>query len=257
MSLSKPRLDFFQLTSLPKNGGAIIISGPTYSGKTSIALDILASLTESLNYATAFSPTETFSPCFTNHLPKSFVHEKLNEAVFNQILNYHKIQFKKDPSLRMAFVLDDCMSDTDFMKWKGVKDLFYTARHLGIYLILITQHIMLIPACFRNNSAVLVFTKNPSDTARRAYHQQFFSSLGTFSQFDKVFQFYTSENRVLCLNCRKLSYNPLHNISYYKSNSFVGREYKRQFKIGNPKLHEFLDTQNNCLTPIQKALSFI
>jgi hypothetical protein len=173
------------------------------------------------------------------------IHHELNEKTFNRIIAFHKSQFLLDPSLRMAIVLDDCMSDTDFLKWSAVKQMFYEARHIGIYFILVTQHLMLIPNNYRNSCAILVFCKNPSAATRKSFHSQFFSQLGNFSQFDNVFQFYTSENRLMILKCRNLSYNPQEAISYYKSNSYLHGSYAREYMLGNPRLWEYLDSQMN------------
>lgn len=241
----KINLPFYNLKTFDDIGGACVIAGPSYSGKSTFALDLLASKVDILNYAVCFSYTEKYSPAFGRHIHPNLIHPRLEESTFNQILSFHKLQFQKDPSLRIAIVLDDCMSATAFLKWQSVKELFYQARHIGVFFIVITQHLMLIPNNFRNSCAILVFCKNPSAATRKSYHSQFFSQLGNFNQFDKVFQFYTSEHRVIVLKCRNVSYDPLESISYYKSNSYQNGTYSREFRIGNPSLWGYLDSKIN------------
>lgn len=254
---NKINLPFYNLNSFPDIGGSAIVSGPSFSGKTTFVLDLLSSKSNILNYAVVFSGTEKYSPAFGAHIHSSMIHEKLTEKAFTQVVNYHKMNFAKNPSLRVAIILDDCMSDTKFLSWPVVGELFFQSRHIGIFFFVITQHLLIIQNKFRNSCAVIAFCKNPSTAVRKSYHSQFFSGFGTFNQFDSVFQFYTSANRILILDCKKLSYDPKQNVTYYKSNSFRHGNYCREFQIGNPDLWRLLDSkkiENKSINPFLPTL---
>ena len=103
---------------------------------------------------------------------------------------------------------------------------------------------MLIKNYFRDNCTAIVFCKQPSCATRRTYHAQLFSSIAKYVDFDAFFQFYTSDNRVLVLQCGNSStYDPLANIAYYKSNSFRKGKYVREFQIGPPELWQHIENQ--------------
>lgn len=239
-------LPFYNLNSFPDCGGSIIAAGPSFSGKTSCILDLLAAKQKILDYAICFSYTEKYNKTFEKHIPKEMIHYSLEQPVFNAVINYHKDQFMQNPDLRVAIVLDDVMGSPDFLNWQLVKEMFYQSRHLGIFFIVVTQHLMLIKNCFRNNCTIIFFCKQPSCTTRRSYHTQFFSAIAKYLDFDKIFQFYTSDNRVLVAKFGKdaVSYDAMANLAYYKSNSFRNGQYVRQFRIGSPELWEYLTSQS-------------
>jgi hypothetical protein len=111
----KVNLPFFNLNSLPDDGGSIICAGPSFSGKTTTILDILASKSHLLNYAAAFSYTEKYNQTFSAHIHPNMVFYELEKSTFDSVLNFHKEAFEKDNSLRMAIILDDVMGAQKFL----------------------------------------------------------------------------------------------------------------------------------------------
>ena len=241
----KVQLPFYNLNNLPDAGGSIILAGPSFSGKTTAVLDILASKCHVLNYAAAFSYTERYNHTFSAHIHPNMVFYELNKDTFEKVINFHKNAFEKDPSLRIAIILDDVMGNQKFLAWPLIRELFFQARHIGIFFIVSTQHLMLIEPSYRNSCRFIVFTKQPSSATRKTYHTSLFGAFNSFKDFDAVFKYYTSDYRVLILQCGNVSYEALKNLAYYKSNSFApgsGR-YSREFRIGPPALWEHLDRQ--------------
>lgn len=253
----KVNLPFFNLNSLPDTGGSIICAGPSYSGKTTTILDILASKSHLLNYAAAFSYTEKYNQTFSAHIHPNMVYYELEKATFDAVVNYHKAAFEKDSTLRMAVVLDDVMGAQKFLNWPSVKELFFQSRHMGIFFIVSTQHLMLIEPSFRNSCRFIVFTKQPSTATRKTYHNVLFGAFANYKDFDSVFKFYTSDFRVLVLQCGNVSYEALQNLAYYKSNSFHKNNgnYARQFRIGSQQLWEYLDRQASTGSHVQTELT--
>jgi hypothetical protein len=128
---------------------------------------------------------------------------------------------------------------------------------MGVFFIVSTQHLMLIEPSFRNSCRFIVFTKQPSTATRKTYHNVLFGAFAQYKDFDAVFKFYTSDFRVLVLQCGNVSYEALENLAYYKSNSFHKNNgnYARQFQIGSPQLWEHLDRQASTGAHVQQEMS--
>ena len=253
----KIQLPFYNLNDLPDEGGSIILAGPSFSGKTTMVLDILASKCHILNYAAAFSNTEKYNKTFSSHIHPNMVYYDLNKDTFEQVINFHKEAFEKDPTLRMAIVLDDVMGNQKFLSWPMIRELFFQSRHIGIFFLVSTQHLMLIEPAYRNSCRFIVFTKQPSSSTRKTYHTSLFGAFSSFKDFDNVYKYYTSEFRCLVLQCGNVSYEALKNLAYYKSNSFSqnSKRYSREFKIGSSSLWEHLDREANTGLALRSQIS--
>lgn len=252
----KIKLPFYNLNDLPDSGGSIILAGPSFSGKTTMVLDILASKSHVLNYAAAFSYTERYNQTFSAHIQPNMVYYDLNKETFEKVVNFHKAAFEKNPNLRMAIVLDDVMGNQKFLSWSAIRELFFQSRHIGIFFLVSTQHLMLIEPSFRNSCRFIVFTKQPSSSTRKTYHTTLFGAFDNYKDFDAVFKYYTSEFRVLILQCGNVSYEAIKNLAYYKSNSFPqgSTRYSREFRIGSASLWNHLNQSANNASNLQNDI---
>jgi len=252
----KVRVPFFNIgAQLPDEGGSIIVAGPSFTGKTTTVLDILAAKSHLLNYAVAFSHTEKYNHTFSRHIHPNMVHYELTKKTFNRVLEVQKEAFEKDPNMRIAIVLDDVMDSPEFLSWPGIRECFFQSRHIGIFLIVSTQHLMMIPLKYRNSCRFVVFTKQPSQTTRKTYHLQLFGAFENWKDFDLVFKFYTSDYKVLVLLCGNVSYEALHNIAYYKSNNYRNGAYSNDFKIGSESLWTHLDRKGDTKNVMEEKIT--
>jgi len=148
---------------LPKPCFRLVVVGCSHSGKSNMLKNLLT-LPE-YGYRDyygenifIFSKTLDLDETWKSmrHVPKTHLYTKWDEDVVRQIMEYSKKQKRG-----CLFVLDDLISDGDAFNRKNsnlLSELFYTGRHWGVSLAILSQRYHAIqPALLANASAVIVF----------------------------------------------------------------------------------------------------
>lgn len=226
-----------QLGCIPDKG-TIILSGKTNSGKSTILRDILRKKQDVFHYAYCVSETEAVNCNFQRHIPLKLIDYEYNSRKMEKVLEYHKRNFMKTSGkARMAIIMDDCMSDTSFLKDKAVRKLFLESRHFNILFILCTQYFIDIPRGLRSNVQWVSFSSDNNIESRRIIYKQFFGFFPTFREFDNVFKKYTTDYSVIFIQPSSASYEVKENAFWYRSNSVSSNgNYKHEFHIGVPSI---------------------
>ena len=236
--LELEQLDF---NDLPTKG-AMIIAGPSGTGKTTIALDFIAAHRAKFSYASVFSGSEKYNHIFSQFIHPMLIHYDLTKSELERVHEFQAQAYAKDPNQKGLLVIDDQMSKRDFLRWPITAKLFYEARHINMLVIICTQYLLLLEPSYRTNANVgIVFTKQPSVEVRRCYHRQFFDGFPGFEKFDAVFRRFTSDYKVIFKLTGLQSYNPLDTIKFYCSPHYRNDRYSLEFRIGSEQLWAFLD----------------
>lgn len=112
---------------------------------------------------------------------------------------------------QVLLILDDCISDTRLHDSKAVNLLFTRGRHLGISLIITTQHIKGVPPIARTNSDfVLVGQLNQASIEILA--EEFRSGGLDKKQFMQLYNRNTKDYNFLCINNNSTKSNDISEI---------------------------------------------
>ena len=125
------------------------------SGKSCMLKWLVSLHKEQFDKIIVFCPTETISPFYEELTTKEFIFDEYNDEYILKLIdkmtmiNSNKSKEKKK---NVMVLLDDCMSDTDFLhQGKGLQRLFARGRHLNITVVLCAQYLNSCPPLCRNN----------------------------------------------------------------------------------------------------------
>ena len=179
---------------LPKPCFRLVVVGCSHSGKSNMLKNLLT--LREYGYKDyygenifIFSKTLELDDTWKSmkHVPKTHLYTKWDEDMVRQILEYSK-GLKRG----CLFVLDDLISDGDAFNRKNsnlLSELFYTGRHWGVSLAILSQRYHAIqPALLANASAVIVFRLK---TKRE--QEAFQDSMTMYDDLDRKYDYATKE----------------------------------------------------------------
>ena len=155
-----------------------LIVGPTNSGKTRFVVDqIYGPFRGKFDYIVIICPTfahnKTYHRIGEND-PRMFV--IICEQ--HEVENFLKVVSWLFEGTNTLIILDDCAASKDVKGRTGqIVNLAYSARHFGISIWVLTQHINSITPSFRHNVAAIVLFYTPSAKTTKAIFEDYAGEL--------------------------------------------------------------------------------
>lgn len=183
------------------NGKIVYIFSRRGGGKTTLLLD-LAECIKDVGWGVVVSPTEEANATWKKHIPSKFLHKELTRDIIEGVISVQKRQSRLyDGKIPPCFlILDDCMFDNSFTRWKETRELFMNGRHWNIFCFITAQYCMDLPPGLRSNADYVFIMKEPIPQNVKRAHDNFCGILGSLKNFKTVLQKLTTNYGALVLD---------------------------------------------------------
>lgn len=149
-------------------GGVITIVAPTGSGKTVLLRNIVADNQSKFKKVYLVCPTAKLQNCYSWINPI----EKYSTEFMNDILETRRKDQNDD---KVLIILDDIIDDPDFKKCPVMESFAIGARHLGVYVIVLSQDFNSIKPIIRKNTRIAISFELPSKKERQKFTESYMS----------------------------------------------------------------------------------
>jgi len=140
----------------------INITAKRGSGKSVLTKYFLTSIGKLFHKIFCICPTEQINRFYSDILDPDCIFETYSEDWTEKLIkSLTKLNAGKKgmEQKKVLLVLDDCCSDTCFHTSNSLKKLYTRGRHLGLSVIMISQHITHIPPVCRNNADYVIVSQ--------------------------------------------------------------------------------------------------
>ena len=182
----KLSLKKFKLASI-KPDAVVVYIGRRRTGK-SVALRDVMYTNRDMPMGIVISGSERVSPYFENFIPKSFIFDKFDETIVDNLLE-RQFKIKKNPEVadkRSFLILDDCMYDNSWINTEGIKNLFMNGRHYNVFFHIAMQYPIGIPPILRTNIDYAFIMREPSYDNRQRLYKNYAGKFPSFKIFCNV-----------------------------------------------------------------------
>jgi hypothetical protein len=223
---------------LVKHDTTLYIYGRRRSGKSVLVKDILFNLRK-IPRGVLFSETEasTPTPCFSECIPSSFIHEEYNPGIVDKIMDSQAEKMKKGSSTidSAAFVIfDDMMASSALWKRdRTLRKILMNGRHYGILFACTSQHVLGVDPALRTNFDWIFIAKDQNLSNRKKLYDHFASIIPTFALFQSLMDRCTEDHRFLVLQTCGVSNKWEDNVFYYKA------KIHPPFRVGSQRFWNF------------------
>jgi hypothetical protein len=104
-------------------------------------------------------PTESVNSFYSSFIDKDCIFDEWNEKWIEQLIDKMTTENtgKKGNNLtNVLLILDDCVGSLNFHQSPTLKRLFARGRHIGVAIIVASQHITAVPPLIRSNSDIVL-----------------------------------------------------------------------------------------------------
>lgn len=230
----------------------ILIVGKRHTGKTTLTRDLMYHVKDKLDLCIGMNPTEMGNHNLAFFTPKSLIFHEFNDEKLKHLLEWQKRSVANDKAMRVALIMDDCMSETTGTGSKKKKvmgsgdiiKVFKLGRHLNLFYINCMQYIKDAPPEIRGNVDLLFAFGTTSGNEREKLWKEYFAMFTNYKAFCQVFEACTQQYECIVLDTRQAAKQPLDSVFYYKAKMI-----KEPFKVGRSIFwrlsdHYFQDTSD-------------
>lgn len=206
-----------------KGGAKYIVIGAAGSGKSELLKMLLYCKKHILSVGHVFSGTEEVNRFFETFIPELFIYNGLEIEELGNVDKFVKRQkiarkyLEKAGFNQWGFeIIDDCTSDTKFLKKPIIKDIYKNSRHYCSYHILSLQYAMDIDSSIRTNvNGVFIFRESRKDMREKLF-KYYASCIPTQSEFNQIMDELTEDYTCVYIDYTSKSNNMEDCIFYYK-----------------------------------------
>ena len=218
------QINYWDPTSMPDDA-TILVVGARHTGKSVLTRDIMWHKKNNLDLVIGMNPTEMGSKTLSYFTAPAFQFHRFDEEKLTHLLDWQRRCVANKKAMRVGFVMDDCMAETNgktggkkkVMNSGDIIKVFKLGRWLNLFYLNCMQFIKDAPPEIRGN-VDLLFCFNTSSTAEREkLWKEYFAMIGTFKDFNKVFESCAKGFDCIVLDRRKALREPKNCIFYYRA----------------------------------------
>jgi len=123
------------------------------SGKSFLLRYLLSNEKDAIDKVFCICPTESVNKFYSNLIPEDCIFDKYDDEWVGKLIEKLTEQYKKnDKKYTTLLILDDCISDAArFHNSPNLEKVLTRGRHIGLGIMITTQHITGVPPVCRNN----------------------------------------------------------------------------------------------------------
>ncbi len=186
--------------TIPKHPFRIVMSAPSYSGKTNIIINLIKS---KHFYRDFFDVIFILSKTFkddtnawgTIKLDEKYIRDEIDEELIINVMKSQEETREKlenedsiDEMPRILFIIDDLMNEVSISKRDPVSKLFSRGRHFNCSTIITTQLFSGLNPTIRKSASHYIFLRNQEDEMLKAGKENAYH-LGTPKRFYNLFKY--------------------------------------------------------------------
>ena len=122
------------------------------SGKSILLRYLLSNEKNAFDKVFCICPTESINHFYSGLIPDECIFDKYDDAWVGKLIEKLTEQHKQNKKTNCLLVLDDCISDASrFQNSPNLEKVLTRGRHIGLGVMITTQHVTGIPPIVRNN----------------------------------------------------------------------------------------------------------
>lgn len=186
---------------LPDNASCLLI-GKTQSGKTTALLDLLYTKRRTPD-GVVFCGTEESNAAYDDIIPNSYVYNTWDHADVQRFIDRQKsvnaVRKRKGLPKKYSFlVIDDMAWNRKFTRDPKYKEILMNGRWHGIAPMFVTaQYCLAMEPEYRNQFGYIFLFRDIIPDNRVRLWKHYCGQLGTFKEFERVFDFCTDKHGAL------------------------------------------------------------
>ena len=199
------------------------------SGKSVLVKEIMKSIQKKKKVPSAvvICKTEKLNRSYGDHIPDSYIYYNFETDILSRIFSRQqrlindnvkrKKRGKKLKDDRVLLVMDDCMSDKNWVKDPNILELFFNGRHYHISFMLTMQYSKGLPPEMRGNLDYIFLLAEDFICNRKRLYDDYAGMFPSFEIFKMVFSELTDNYGCMVINNRVHSNNIEDKVFWYKA----------------------------------------
>lgn len=181
----------------------LTLVGKRCSGKSYMLKHIVMHEIHLFSKVFCICPTECVNNFYGDIIPQNCIYEEYSEEWASQLI--HKLTIEnsnktKDKQKKVLLILDDLISDINFHQSKTLKTIYSRGRHIGLSVLVTTQHLYSLSPLIRANSDY-IFCSQQNRASVELLQSQFMSGNISKQDFLAMYYKYTVDYNFLLINC--------------------------------------------------------
>lgn len=212
------------------------------SGKSVLVKEIMKR-NKSIPSSIVICKTEKLNSSYGGHVPDSYIYYNFDTDILSRIfmrqrrlIEDNKKRKQKKKGLkddRVMLIMDDCMSDKNWVKDPNILELFFNGRHYHVSFILTMQYSKGLPPEMRGNLDYIFLLAEDFICNRKRLYDDYAGMFPSFDIFQQVFTELTDNYGCMVINNRVHTKNLEDKVFWYKANE------TNNFEMGSEKYKKF------------------
>jgi hypothetical protein len=187
--------------------------------------------------------TEKLNSFYSNMVPDSYIYYNYEGEILDRIFarqkrlnednKIRKKIGKKEKDDRVMLIMDDCMSDKNWVKDPNIGELFFNGRHYHVSFILTMQYSKGLPPDMRGNLDYIFLLAEDFVCNRRRLYDDYAGMFPTFDIFNQAFIELTDNYGCMVIDNRTHTKDIEKKVFWYKADNI------KDFELGCNKYKSF------------------
>lgn len=240
---SRLRFKKFDLKEMCEHATIALIAKRA-SGKSVLVKEIMK-MKKNIPSSVVICKTEKLNRSYGDNIPDSYIYYDFDTEILSRIfmrqkrlISDNEKRKKRNKRLkddRVLLIMDDCMSNKNWVKDPNILELFFNGRHYHISFILTMQYSKGIPPEMRSNLDYIFLLAEDFISNRKRLYDDYAGMFPSFDIFQQVFTELTDNYGCMVINNRVHSKNIEDKVFWYKANM------ENNFKMGGNRYKKFHD----------------